>query len=310
MRFHFRLIGGLLVAASFFAASFAVSENVTSPTAAPPMPEAAAPPAGAAVSPPAPQQAESPPAPAAAAPAETAAAPPTQQPAAVPPAEAAVASPDPAAAPAEAAVQPNPADTAPGVGAAVSDAMLQAGYGVFQGYPGQQPPMVLPRKDKLSFYPCAQCHANMPVNTTPRPIMIHATAGLVDGKLDHGQQRFWCLTCHSPTDRNNLQTVAGVKVDFNDAWKVCGQCHSARQRDWYYGAHGKRVGNWKGDVERYNCTECHNPHHPPFRQQKPQPKPPVRSGLGEMPHEGEGEGHPTIWEKHQDRLQPEEGNKK
>ncbi|QLQ32932.1 MAG: hypothetical protein HZT40_16535 [Candidatus Thiothrix singaporensis] len=225
-----------------------------------------------------------------------------------PPAETAAASPDTAAAPADAAVQPNPADTARCGGCCFRRHVAGRLWRV-SGYPGQQPPMVLPRKDKLSFYPCAQCHANMPVNTTPRPIMIHATAGLVDGKLDHGQQRFWCLTCHSPTDRNNLQTVAGVKVDFNDAWKVCGQCHSARQRDWYYGAHGKRVGNWKGDVERYNCTECHNPHHPPFRQQKPQPKPPVRAGLGEMPHEGESEGHPTIWEKHQDRLQPEEGNK-
>lgn len=184
-----------------------------------------------------------------------------------------------------------------------TEVMLQAGYGLFEGYTDRKPPVVKPRKDKLTFYPCANCHASMQTNSTPRPIVLHAPIGLVDGKLDHGQQRFWCLTCHSPDDRNHLQTLTGAKVDFNDAWKVCGQCHSARQRDWYYGAHGKRVDNWNAEAERYNCTECHNPHRPPFRQQAPKPKPPVRSGLEPMPEVKEHHKEP-VWDKHADRLLP------
>lgn len=206
---------------------------------------------------------------------------------------------DSAAAPEETSAVP-PAATAT---AQTTEMMLQAGYGLFEGYADRKPPVVKPRKDKLTFYPCANCHASMKTNPTPRPILLHAPIGLVDGKLDHGQQRFWCLTCHSPDDRNHLQTLTGAKVDFNDAWKVCGQCHSARQRDWYYGAHGKRVDNWNAEAERYNCTECHNPHRPPFRQQPPKPKPPVRAGLEPMPPVEEQHKEP-VWDKHADRLLP------
>ncbi len=162
--------------------------------------------------------------------------------------------------------------------------------GVFAQYGDKAPPSVPARKDSLTFYPCSQCHAHWQTISQPRKLYpVH------DVGLNHGQQRFWCLTCHNPNDRDQLTTVQGINVDFNDAWKVCGQCHSARQKDWYYGAHGKRVENWQGDPERYNCTHCHNPHQPPFIKRKPQPKPPIRVGLTPMKYH-DREFLP-IWER-------------
>jgi len=233
-----------------------------------------------------------------------------QPPVAATPAEPAPAQPAPAAPVAAAAPAPAPLPPTPAAleRQAAADALRQAGYGLFEGYADRDPPKVKSRKERLTFYPCATCHGVIPTNPTPRAVLLHAPIGLVDGILDHGQQRFWCLTCHNPDDRNSLQTLAGVKVDFNEAWKVCGQCHSARQKDWYFGAHGKRVDNWHGDAERYNCTECHNPHRPPFRQQKPQPAPPVRVGLEPMPKVGASH-FARVWERHADKALPVEVKK-
>lgn len=160
----------------------------------------------------------------------------------------------------------------------------------FTYYEDGTPPAVPGRKDQLTFYPCSQCHEYWKTNTEPREL-----APVHDVGLQHGQGRLWCLVCHDPEDRDSLHTVRGGKVDFNEAWRVCGQCHSSRQKDWYFGAHGKRVYNWQGEPERYNCTHCHNPHRPPFMKRKPQPKPPVRAGLEPMPHKAHK--RLTIWER-------------
>jgi hypothetical protein len=160
----------------------------------------------------------------------------------------------------------------------------------FTGYDQGVAPRVPPRKDKLTFYPCSQCHEHWKTDPTPR-----ALAPVHDVGLQHGQGRLWCLVCHDPDNRDQLHSLRKGAVDFDESWRICGQCHSNRQKDWYFGAHGKRVYSWQGEPERYNCTHCHNPHRPPFIQRKPQPKPPVRAGLKPIPrHEHE---RPTIWEK-------------
>lgn len=162
----------------------------------------------------------------------------------------------------------------------------------FDQYEDQPPPTVPPRKDHLTFYPCSQCHEHWETNETPRIL-----APVHEVSLKHGEGRLWCLTCHDAKDRDYLRTVRDGKVDYNDAWKVCGQCHSNRLKDWYYGAHGKRAYFWQGEKIRYNCTHCHNPHRPPFMESKPQPKPPVRAGLERMKDK---EKHLSlkIWERH------------
>lgn len=170
----------------------------------------------------------------------------------------------------------------------------------FADYANANPPLIPPRTEELTFYPCSQCHDHLKTNETPRQLApVHEVA------LKHGEGRLWCLTCHNPDNRDKLRTVRDSEVDFNDSWKVCGQCHANRQKDWFYGAHGKRIYSWEGEPVRYNCTHCHNPHQPPFMHRKPQPKPPVRAGLEPMKH-AEKHHRPTIWERHASNTAEEE----
>ena len=148
----------------------------------------------------------------------------------------------------------------------------------FTGYAAAPPFSVLPRQQLLQLYPCSQCHKLLPVNTQPRKLVNapHPAA------LQHGNGRLWCLDCHLGNDRDFLHTVGGAKVEFNQSYLVCGQCHSARQRDWYFGAHGKRVANWTGQREIYSCTHCHDPHNPTTATRLPSKAPPLRAGLTPM----------------------------
>jgi formate-dependent nitrite reductase cytochrome c552 subunit len=161
----------------------------------------------------------------------------------------------------------------------------------FEGYADVPEFGVVPRSEHLNFYPCEDCHAVMPVNTTRRQLYSPHP-----GTLDHGAGRIWCLDCHAGENRNALKTLAGEEVGFDEAYQVCGQCHYQPQKDWFYGAHGKRVGNWQGERELYNCTHCHNPHDPAVRPRAPESPPPVRRGLtlpvlhGEHPNDA-GEEH-------------------
>lgn len=149
--------------------------------------------------------------------------------------------------------------------------------GIFAGYPGATAFTVVPRKDHLSFYPCTACHKVLPPNATPRKLQTPHPAA-----LDHGNGRIWCLDCHTLKDRDVLHTFAGQSVDFNDAYLVCGQCHANRQKDWYFGAHGKRVAGWDGERAIYNCTHCHDPHSPTLKPRGPSKPPAVRAGLEAM----------------------------
>jgi hypothetical protein len=162
---------------------------------------------------------------------------------------------------------------------------------VFNGYPGAPAFAVVPRKPHLLLYPCSQCHNLLPLNAQPRKLANapHQAA------LTHGNGRFWCLDCHQAKDREFLHTIGGAKVDFDQSYLVCGQCHSARQRDWYFGAHGKRVAGWQGERELYACTHCHDPHKPSITPRPASHPPPVRAGL--LPMQREHEARPLPWQK-------------
>jgi uncharacterized CHY-type Zn-finger protein len=149
----------------------------------------------------------------------------------------------------------------------------------FTGYPGAPPFTVVPRKDKLTFFPCSNCHAVLP----PNPEVRKLSGAPHPAALNHGNGRIWCLDCHQLKDRDHLHTLSGQSVDFNDAYLVCGQCHANRQKDWFFGAHGKRVANWRGERVIYNCTYCHDPHSPSLKPRAPSRPPPVRAGLKPMP---------------------------
>ena len=151
---------------------------------------------------------------------------------------------------------------------------------VFKGYERAPAFQVVSRQDKLTFYPCTQCHQYMKPNPEPRRLVAapHPAA------LDHGKGRMWCLDCHSKDDRAYLRTINDSKVSFNESYLVCGQCHATRQQDWYFGAHGKRVRNWQGERTIYSCVHCHDPHSPSIKPRKPSAPPPVRAGLQMMPY--------------------------
>jgi hypothetical protein len=159
---------------------------------------------------------------------------------------------------------------------------------------------VLARKPALTKYPCTGCHDNSFVDRRVRKLADeHPTL-----QFDHGNGRMWCYdACHNGRDMDHLVTLRHRQVDYDESYKVCGQCHFERQKDWSFGAHGRRagafpdapkvpekrqdlkvtdrsrIGHWKGERLLLNCTACHNPHSPAIRPFTPSPAPEVRAGL-------------------------------
>jgi NAD-dependent SIR2 family protein deacetylase len=130
---------------------------------------------------------------------------------------------------------------------------------------------VIPRAGKIAAFPCQGCHDKVPAE------LINMVTG--SGKhrgitLDHfaGVER--CTVCHNAGDRDRLNLIAGETVSFDESFKVCGQCHGEKLRDWNIGAHGKHVGGWRGTKQRLSCTECHNPHKPGRAMVEALPAPP------------------------------------
>lgn len=148
----------------------------------------------------------------------------------------------------------------------------------FSGYADASAFKVVPQKPGLTLFPCTNCHAALPPNPTPRLLASPHVAS-----LPHGNGRFWCVDCHDLKERDHLRGLKGQAIDFDDSYLVCGQCHFRQQKDWYYGAHGKRVANWRGEREIYSCTHCHDPHDPVLKPRAPSAPPKIRAGLTAMP---------------------------
>lgn len=121
------------------------------------------------------------------------------------------------------------------------------------------------------IFPCNECHSGMPVNYTRRTLS-EEHGNIV---LKHDEKNRWCLDCHSAQNRNFLHLASGKLVSFDESFKLCGQCHGPKLRDWEKGVHGKRTGSWNGKKDYLLCVHCHDPHAPKFKSLKPLP-PPVR----------------------------------
>ncbi len=122
------------------------------------------------------------------------------------------------------------------------------------------------RKDKIERFKCSQCHNDKPVSIAQAADMAHG-----DIKLDHGgsEKPLSCFTCHNKQERDSLETEAGVRVDMDHSYQLCGQCHFRQKKDWTGGAHGKRVSYWAGKRVVQSCVSCHNPHSPRFKKRWP-----------------------------------------
>ncbi|HTT69720.1 MAG TPA: hypothetical protein VMG32_00745, partial [Anaeromyxobacteraceae bacterium] len=117
------------------------------------------------------------------------------------------------------------------------------------------------------IFPCTQCHSG-PGDKTRRELTFHD-----DIKFEHDAEHRWCLDCHSNENRDVLHLSNGDPVPFTESYRLCGQCHGDKYRDWRVGVHGKRTGMWDGPKVYYLCVNCHNPHSPRFKPLKPEPRP-------------------------------------
>lgn len=162
-----------------------------------------------------------------------------------------------------------------------------------------QPFTVPPRKDQIEYFPCQECHEEQETNPKERQLSQEHE----DLVLDHGGERFWCLTCHMEKDRNFLTSLKGGKIDFDASHLLCGQCHFPRQKDWYMGAHGKRIGQWHGERLILLCVECHNPHSPSIKPRRADPPPEhireIKDSTSDHAMEKYDKPHyfPKVWEK-------------
>jgi hypothetical protein len=119
-------------------------------------------------------------------------------------------------------------------------------------------------------FPCTGCHdPDLPVNAKQRKLKLAHQ----DVVLKHAD-RLWCYDCHDAADRDSLHLANGDKVPFTESYRLCGQCHGEKYRDWRAGVHGRRTGSWDGEKQYLLCVHCHNSHQPHFKPIKPEPPPP------------------------------------
>ncbi len=119
------------------------------------------------------------------------------------------------------------------------------------------------------IFPCSECHAEMEVNLERRELEDFHD----DIVLKHDEENRWCMDCHDAENRDMLHTASGKLIDFKESYKLCGQCHGPKLRDWRAGIHGRRIGEWNGRKEYLLCAHCHDPHSPKFKMMKPDPPP-------------------------------------
>ena len=95
----------------------------------------------------------------------------------------------------------------------------------------------------------------------------------IQAEFHHDSENRWCLDCHDGANREMLHLINGTLVPFTESYRLCGQCHGDKYRDWRRGVHGKRTGEWNGERTYLLCVHCHNPHNPRFQPLRPMPPP-------------------------------------
>ena len=121
------------------------------------------------------------------------------------------------------------------------------------------------------IFPCNDCHKEIVPNPVRRELVdMHDDISAI---FNHDSANRWCLDCHDMNNRDSLRLASGKLLDFKESYKLCGQCHGEKLRDWKVGVHGKRTGEWNGKKEYLLCVHCHNPHSPKFKELTPEPPP-------------------------------------
>lgn len=154
------------------------------------------------------------------------------------------------------------------------DAVVSVQAGSVPAAPRSSPPLrveVPPPPFSEGIFPCTDCHTeeSLPPNRTQRTL-VDAHDDIV---LKHDEEHRWCLDCHDAQNRDVLHLASGEPVPFSESYRLCGQCHGEKYRDWRVGVHGRRIGQWNGAKEYLLCVHCHNPHQPRFKPVVPKPAP-------------------------------------
>lgn len=120
---------------------------------------------------------------------------------------------------------------------------------------------------------CSECHnEDLPPNPERRD--LGEPHDMIPGRfINHDSENRWCLDCHSTKNGDKFKLINGKLLDFKEYYRLCEQCHKRIYREWKMGVHGKRTGYWNGVKEYMHCTQCHNPHDPPFKPIEPMPAP-------------------------------------
>ena len=119
-------------------------------------------------------------------------------------------------------------------------------------------------------FPCTDCHdPEIPVNARRRVL----TTAHAEIQLRHDEEHRWCLDCHDAGNRDQLHLAGGELVPFEESYRLCGQCHGDKYRDWRVGVHGRRTGHWDGEKQYLLCVHCHDSHAPRFKPLEPLPPP-------------------------------------
>lgn len=126
----------------------------------------------------------------------------------------------------------------------------------------------LPFSDDI--FPCTACHAHQKSSAVIRVLTWHED---IDTIFSHDKENRWCLDCHALASRDSLILASGKLIPYEESFRLCGQCHGDKYRDWKVGVHGKRTGEWNGKREYLLCIHCHNPHTPRFKSIKPEAPP-------------------------------------
>lgn len=119
------------------------------------------------------------------------------------------------------------------------------------------------------YFPCSDCHSEIAPNPQRRE-MVEMHEDII---FNHDSENRWCLACHNTENRDSLILAGGQLLGFDESFKLCGQCHGPKYRDWKLGIHGKRTGEWNGQKQYLLCVHCHDPHFPKIKSIEPMPPP-------------------------------------
>ena len=123
------------------------------------------------------------------------------------------------------------------------------------------------RKSQIKSFECTECHSKSLDKMQSKDAGKKAHWDL---KMAHANKNTMnCVTCHDGSDMNSLKSLTGNKIDFNNSYNLCSQCHSKQFADWKGGAHGKSMGGWAPPRASLTCVNCHNPHNPSFESRWP-----------------------------------------